>query len=265
MIKFVATDLDGTLLDGEGKLPPEVFDLIGQLSARGILFAPASGRQYANLRKLFAPAGDGIVFICENGALVRYGKETILTEPIPPALARSALAEIRPLPHLYPMLCGENCAYIESDAEPFSTYAFEAYTNCKRVDRLEDVLSREPVLKIAVYDGVSAADNCMQVLPARLPALRTMISGKHWCDVSSKKADKGAAIRVIRERFGLEREECLSFGDHMNDYEMLAECGEAYVTGNAYPFLKERFPVIPSNREGGVLQKLRELLREDVR
>ena len=70
MVKFIASDLDGTLLDGERRLPEEIFPLIRKLTSLGVLFAPASGRQYANIRKLFAPVADDVVFICENGALV---------------------------------------------------------------------------------------------------------------------------------------------------------------------------------------------------
>ena len=69
MVKFIATDLDGTLLNGERKLPEEIFPLIGQLKTLGVLFAPASGRQYANLRKLFAPVAGGGVVIWGHGAL----------------------------------------------------------------------------------------------------------------------------------------------------------------------------------------------------
>ena len=42
MIRFIATDLDGTLLDSERRLPEEIFPLIGKLKELGVLFAPAS-------------------------------------------------------------------------------------------------------------------------------------------------------------------------------------------------------------------------------
>ena len=46
MIKLVMSDMDGTLLDEKGKLPSGFDDMVSQLRARGILFAPCSGRQY---------------------------------------------------------------------------------------------------------------------------------------------------------------------------------------------------------------------------
>ena len=265
MIKLIATDLDGTLLDGNRRVPEEIFPLVETLYRRGVLFAPASGRQYANLKKLFAPVADKVVFICENGALVKFRGETLYLNPIKESFLKTALDEIRLHPHLNPLLCGENSAYIDSDKEPFHGYSVAAYTSCTRVDRLEEVIGRERILKIAIFDDLSATENCIKVLPQKLPYLRTILSGKDWCDVSDPTADKGAAIRFIREKFGIKKEECVAFGDHMNDLEMLKECGTAYVTENAYPPLKALFEnVVPSNDRGGVTQKIKEILSEEI-
>ena len=43
MVKFIASDLDGTLLPPSKILPEEIFGLIDKLYERGIIFAPASG------------------------------------------------------------------------------------------------------------------------------------------------------------------------------------------------------------------------------
>ena len=263
MVKLIATDLDGTLLNSERRVPEEIFPLVDKLYERGILFAPASGRQYANLKKLFAPVADKVVFICENGALVKFRGETLYLDPIREDCLKEALDEIRRLPHLNPLLCGIKSAYIESDREPFYSYSVAAYTNCTRVKSLDAVIGKEPICKIAVYDEIAAAENCIKVLPGRLPRLRATLSGADWCDVAAPTADKGAAIRFLRKKFGIKREECVAFGDHMNDLEMLKECGAAYVTENAYPPLKDLFEnVVPSNDRGGVTQKIKEILSE---
>ena len=67
---------------------PEGFPkIIGQLKERGIIFAAASGRQYHNLRQLFAPVKDDIAYICENGALTIYQGEVLHKVVIPPETA----------------------------------------------------------------------------------------------------------------------------------------------------------------------------------
>ena len=190
MIRFIASDLDGTLLDEKKQLPEEIFGLIGQLHERGILFAPASGRQYANLEKLFAPVKDKVLFLCENGALVKYRGETLYLDPIADDCLKDALDEIRALPDLYPMLCGADYAYIENNEMPFFRYAMLSYTNCKKVENLDAVIGKEPVCKIAVYDAIAAAEHCIKVLPQRLPRLR----GSRGCAPSSR-ASTGAIFR----------------------------------------------------------------------
>ena len=73
MIRLIASDIDGTLLlNGATEIPQEIFYQIDRLERKGILFCPASGRQYSSLRKLFAPVADRVPFLCENGAVV-YG------------------------------------------------------------------------------------------------------------------------------------------------------------------------------------------------
>lgn len=263
MLKFVATDLDGTLLDGERRVPHEIFPIVKEMTKRGVLFCPASGRQYANLKKLFAPVENDVLFMAENGALVKYRGKTLYLNPIPDELIPDALEAIRSVPMIFPMLCGSENAYIENAEEPFHTYAHLSYTNCVKVDSLDSVVGKEKICKIAVYDGLGSHNNCIKYLPEKIPFLRTILSGADWCDVSAITANKGDAMRYIKEKFRFAKEDCAAFGDHMNDYEMLLECGQSFVTENAYPPLKKLIPnIIPSNREGGVLKKLREFLAE---
>ena len=78
MVKLIASDLDGTLLqNGAHDVNPIVFDQIRTLKEHGIMFAAASGRQYLNLRRLFTPVQDDIAYIAENGSLCIYNEETI--------------------------------------------------------------------------------------------------------------------------------------------------------------------------------------------
>ena len=71
MIRLVTCDIDGTLLHGEEtSIDAETLEEIRRLREKGILFCPASGRQYHSLRRLFAPVQDEIAYICENGSVV---------------------------------------------------------------------------------------------------------------------------------------------------------------------------------------------------
>ena len=69
MIKFIAADLDGTLLNSSHALPDGFMELVEKLYDMGITFAAASGRQYYGVEKLFMPVRDKMMFIAENGGV----------------------------------------------------------------------------------------------------------------------------------------------------------------------------------------------------
>ena len=77
-------------------------------------------------------------------------------------------------------------------------------------------------------------------------------------DVMNSGVNKGAALRTIQEKLGISREETMSFGDYLNDYELLLEAKESYAMANAHDKLKEiAAHIAPSNREQGVMRVIR--------
>ncbi|MCI7631200.1 MAG: HAD hydrolase family protein, partial [Collinsella sp.] len=70
MFKLIASDMDGTLLDENGQVPPETYELILALREHGVHFAASSGRRYDRLCEFFAPVRDKMDFVAANGAQV---------------------------------------------------------------------------------------------------------------------------------------------------------------------------------------------------
>ncbi|MBQ9081507.1 MAG: HAD hydrolase family protein, partial [Clostridia bacterium] len=222
----------------------------------------ASGRQYASVKRLFAPVADKILFIAENGALVFYKDKRLFMENIPADSLAVALEAVRKEDHACPLLCCADYSYAEDDYPPFDAECTKHYPHFKRIQRLEDAPEINSVCKIAVFDDRGSADHAGKSLAAALPSFRVIASGQVWADISMKETNKGRALTFAQSYFGLKREECMAFGDYMNDLELLLACGHAYVPENGLPALKERIGnVIPSNAEKGVIQKIKELLK----
>ncbi|MCM1546648.1 MAG: Cof-type HAD-IIB family hydrolase [Clostridiales bacterium] len=262
MIKLIASDLDGTLLPPSKIMPDEAFPLIEKLHEAGVLFVPASGRQLPNLKKLFAPVAGKIAIIAENGGLVWLGGEIIFTDPTPAADVKRALDIIRGIDGLYPVLSCADRAYYEDGYPRFVETLKRSYSSEERVKKLDAIAETYEVIKISVWDDLPAAEHGGVVLPPLTDGLRTRVSGYDWLDVSVLHADKGKALCAIMEKLHIKREECAAFGDHMNDYEMLAASGHPYVTANAYPPLKAAIgEEIPSNADFGVIKKIKEIIR----
>lgn len=261
MIKIFASDLDGTLLPPTKIMPDETFGLIKKIKASGGLFVPASGRQLPNLLKLFSPVKDDVAIIAENGGVVWQGGKVIFTDPTPAQDVKRALDVIRKEKHLHPVVCCPDCAYVEDEDEKFLTVLKRSYSAFKPVADLDEVIGDESVIKISVWDELPAAEHGGIILPPKIDGLRTMISGIDWIDVSVKGANKGKALAALMQLLGVDKCDCVAFGDHMNDLEMLKASGKPFVTANAFPALKAQIgEEIPSNAEFGVITKIKELL-----
>ena len=67
-IRLIVADMDGTLLDGDSNIPDDFWPLLDELHAKGVEFVPASGRQLATLRSMFADRVDGACRISRRTA-----------------------------------------------------------------------------------------------------------------------------------------------------------------------------------------------------
>src|SRR5574341_1458097 len=83
-IKLIATDMDGTFLDGKGAYDKKRFDrLLSKLAEQEIRFVAASGRQLLALEAMFSAFADRIIFVAENGGIVKYQDQILFEEKMP--------------------------------------------------------------------------------------------------------------------------------------------------------------------------------------
>lgn len=257
-IKLIASDMDGTLLNTEGVLNPDFFSVYQQLKKEGITFVAASGRQYYNLIKLFDSIKDEIIFIAENGTYVVYREQVLLVVDLSEKDVRKIIPQVRGIKGLYPVLCGKKKAYIEDDFPEFVKHVIPYYERCEYVSDLMDV-SDDEFLKIAIYDFEGSAKNGYPLLQHFNESFKVVVSGSNWLDISRPEANKGNALKLIQDYLSITKEECMAFGDQMNDAEMLQNVSFSYAMENASGDLKRyaRF-LAPSNDSNGVLTVLKD-------
>lgn len=261
-IRLVVADMDGTLLDEAGDVPDALWPLLTRMRERGIAFAPASGRQYATLRRQFDRAGDGMVFIAENGSIVVRDEVELSSRPLDRPFVEDAIGRVRALARsgrdVGVVLCGKSSAYIERRDAAFVSQAEPYYAALATVD---DVLApQDEVLKIAVFDFESSALTAQALAPLGADH-RVVVSGRHWVDLMADRADKGNAVRSLQAAMGIGPAETIAFGDYLNDVEMLAAAEHSYAMANAHPdVLAAARHVAPSNADQGVITVLSALL-----
>ncbi len=259
-IRLIATDMDGTLVDDAKQIHDELWPLIDELHSRGITFCPASGRQYYNLRLQFEDVADELVFIAENGSYVVAQGREISSDCLGLGVAQQVVAAVRSIPEAGAVLCGKRSAYVERRDRPFVDRATPYYARLKVVEDLLEVTD-DDVLKVAIYDFVSAERNTAPRLAGFGAAHQVVVSGPHWVDVMSPTANKGQAVRRVQKALGVTPDQTIVFGDFLNDLEMMDTATYSFAMANAHPRLKERAGwVAPTNNANGVVRTIRTVL-----
>ena len=113
MIKIIFSDMDGTLLTSEHNLPEGFDEMIAELKKRGVIFAPASGRQYFSLIKTFPQYKDEFIFLADNGTLVMRSDKEMFSQPMKNEIALEILHAADEIENILRVYCGKNNAYIK--------------------------------------------------------------------------------------------------------------------------------------------------------
>lgn len=264
MIKLIASDMDGTLLDESGRIPSDFPLLLRELDQRGIRFVAASGRQNASLQEIFGTFPESVILMSNNGAYIRDRGTTILCRAMTgEQRVHAEQAGARMTDGLFIASC-PNCAYVILPADRSVTHHLPEMVPFFK--RLETVRSpdeiHEPVLNYSICDFRGSEKYLLPIFAPLRPELRVTISGEIWLDVSLPDVNKGSGLRAIAKHLNVNREEIAAFGDYLNDTELLAEAKYGFAVENAHPeLLKNAAFRAPSNNENGVVLMIRKLLQ----
>lgn len=264
MVKLIVSDIDGTLLPyGQTALRPTLFPVIRALRERGVIFCPASGRQFHSLRGLFAPVQDELTYLCENGAILygagREEDAPVLGKTCMPREASLALAEdILALPYCQLLVSGANVSYVCRCPQDYLSLLRDEKGN--RVQELEHPRQiQEDILKVSAYCPGGTKEPEKALGPRWGEMLHMAAAGPDWLDFTL--ADKGTGLEQLCRALGVLPEETVAFGDNWNDAAMLRRAGRGYLMEQADPELGKQFPL----RCGDVEAHLRAFLAGEER
>lgn len=256
MIKLIATDMDGTLLDKNGKLPKDFLDILDKLSERGVKFVVASGRPYTNLKKVFKSKARELHYICDNGAFVVENTTISSVDIIDKDIVKNIIKYAEKISNIQLLLCGKKGMYHTQCDKNFMEEINKYYVDKFNV---EDLLTVEDdIFKISVCDLDNSLNNSYTVLnPEFGEKLNVVVSGEVWLDIMNKDVNKGSALEKIQKDLDISYEETMVFGDFYNDIEMLQKAHYSFVMENANEDMKQYGNFIAkSNYENGVVDAI---------
>ena len=272
MIRIIALDLDGTLLDSEKRLSEANRAALARAAEKGVLIVPTTGRFFG----MMPPAVRDLPFvryaITINGAQV-YDRETdtaIVRDEIPLDMALRVMELLDRYDVIYDCYrqnWGWMTAALQDRAADYATN--EHYLKMVREFR-RPVPELKAHLRATAADGDvqkimlfapnrerSTAIDCLRKLSdelaTRFPEIKVTASTWNNIELNIKTAHKGNALRRFAEHLGFTLANCMAFGDGMNDFTMVEAAGLGIAMENAEPEVKRVAKwIAPSNDEDGV-------------
>ena len=268
MIRLIALDIDGTLLDGDGRIPEANREAIRHAIDAGIEVALATGRRYDFARPIFEALPGPLTLLLSNGAIVQTREgETVMRSLLPREIARSVLAE---LPEhrdsaavVFDRVRDGQVVFEAIDWDDPRHHRFFASNRpfLSEVAPLEDCLIEDPI-QVMFTGGCVEMRSLFDRLRAdagRFSVALTEYEHRNFSlvDVVRRGCSKGSALQTWSERRGFRRSEVMAIGDNLNDVQMLEFAGTPVVMGNGLSELKARgWPVTGRHDEGGVAQAI---------
>jgi Cof subfamily protein (haloacid dehalogenase superfamily) len=248
--RLVATDVDGTLLDGGGAVSPRTAAVVGRLVGAGAGFVLVTGRPPRWIPPVVARLPEGLVrlCVCANGAVLYDAVDDVV-------LGAHTLApdEVRTLAGLAGELfpgCGLGVERVgnavsggieKGTVDEFLTGPgyVHAWGEHDGGEAGHDELLAHPATKVLIRAPELTSEQMMKALAPRVDGLAdlTFSHPSGLVEASAPGVTKATGLAAVAELLGVTATETIAFGDMPNDREMLRWAGTGVAMGNAHPDL----------------------------
>ena len=270
-LRLIATDLDGTALNGLGRLSPQTRQAFACAAGRGIAIAAATGRALCALPQEIASCPHFQYALTSNGAAIYRlaDRKCLYRRPLSEANLQALLALLRRFPVPAEVFIGgaayADAAFVQDPASFGASGHSIAYVQATRTPcRDIPALIAQHSAAVEGMDFVFADMELKQEVRRQaetIPDLYVTSSVPHYLEFAAGSTNKQRALAHLARLLGVRREEILAFGDGENDLEMLSYAGTGVAMGNSSDHLKRLASLVaPSNTEDGVARTIFRLL-----
>ena len=288
MIKLIASDMDGTLLNHNHKIPKENVELINYAKNQGIEFVVATGRAYYEALPALNEENINCDVISFNGGIVYDKNGNIIS--ITPMLPKDLYYTIEILKSfdISYQLYTKNTIYTTSIETDINAYIDLIRSNgyepdvehlraeaqqklevgyITEVENIELYLNEKenpPIKIIAISNDISKLENAAKLLSENT-SISVTSSGANNIEIMHKNATKGTSLKEIAKIYGINLENAVAIGDNLNDQAMLDIVGYSVAMKNGNIKLKEQAKYVTekTNSEGGVADTIFKLIEQN--
>jgi 5-amino-6-(5-phospho-D-ribitylamino)uracil phosphatase len=265
-IRFIALDIDGTLLDSASAMPEANRQAVEAAVARGIEVALVTGRRFDFALPIAQQLACPLMMIVNNGALLKSKDGTTHLRHLLPRETAHAVLQCTPgfregTAVIFDRPHENQVVYERIDWEnpQRKSYFLRNRDFLGQLSPLEESLTEDPI-QVMFTGPVAIMRQAEKVLDSAHDRARFALAVTYYesrdfgmVDVLHPRCSKGAMLAEWTALRGLAREEVMAIGDNFNDREMLEFAGLPIVMGNSVPELKELgWHQTLSNDDGGV-------------
>jgi Cof subfamily protein (haloacid dehalogenase superfamily) len=269
--KLFVSDLDGTLLQGDGTLSHYSRNALIELLEAGVHFTVASARAWGEIVPVLGDLPLTLPVIAINGAYLtdyKTGNHLVINH-IENDFAAAIYQHILD-GQLFPFIVTHNgtedCLYWQDlKNEQMQWYHDILHVHKdKRIRRIEDLKHAlgEKVIAFAVMGPPEHVKALSEMLADEYPGMlenflfeNPYSPGHWWLTIHDQRACKSKAVRTLVETTGHDLKNLTVFGDHINDIKMLQLAGKGVTVANAEPEVKAiADEVIGSNDDDAVVK-----------
>lgn len=273
MIKLVASDLDGTLLNSNHKILQSTKDAIQKYLKLGIHFAFCTGRGYVEMDDILKDMPSMEYAITANGAYCFNTKtKKDMFEVLISKEDTKKIYEILKDKDVVFEIYTDGKIYCEQKAKDkicdYIPMTFHELIKISRtfVEDMESFIDNldTGIIKIHTFFGsVSARDNTYEEIKT-LP-YDTISQSMNEIEFSAYGVNKGSGLERLAKSLGIKKDEILALGDNFNDMSMRDSAGILVAMGNAVEPLKQRADFITnSNDDDGIALALDKYLKNQI-
>lgn len=269
-VRLVGIDIDGTLLDSRGRVPPENQEALIAAAQRGVEVVLVTGRSFAFAVQASSDLPLPLTFVVSNGAAVKsHDGSTLVSWPLPRAVAREVLATTpdfhADLGIVFDVPGGSRTVYERIDWTHPHRAAYFARNRASIAEALPLASALECDPLALVYNGSLARMRGLRTHLTTLPVCTqlevtvTEYEARDFAlvDVLTRGCGKGPSLLAWARARGIGANEVMAIGDNLNDTEMLSRVGVPVVMGNAVAALRDRgWHVTATHDEAGVARAL---------
>jgi hydroxymethylpyrimidine pyrophosphatase-like HAD family hydrolase len=252
--RLVALDVDGTIVDRDGVLPPAMGETIAAVVGAGVPVILSTGRSWHGtvdlVEQLGLPPGPSV---CSNGAvIVTYPPQEIVK-----AITFDPRHVIERVQQFAPgtLIAVEEIGvgYRLNDHFPGGDLTGEMI-----IEDLEQ-LSARPVTRVILRDPTrSDSDFISLARHLGLHGVTYFVGWSAWLDIAPEGVNKATALAEVAEGLGVSAADVLAFGDGRNDIEMLRWAGRGLAIGDAPDEVKAAADDVTARFiDGGPIAELR--------